>query len=381
MYGLFRQAEIHIHDTENTENKMKKNITKILVYIGCFIVLFLLGATMSDLIIFVRAKYLLHIADSLNFEKDIGKVYPVLPPEKNGFTELEKVYNALDELPAELKALDSKMNLTSNVTASDEEQKKFWESPAVSEIANSLPSIPYTTRFDLGIYNSKNKIRQNLKIIRRLHNFYINYLKFSAAHGDKLQILLVFQKLITINRALEQQNLASCEDLRQELWISALDTLVHYGPTEKRYEEYYLSLQRLVQSLDFKYCPHLTIKYNNLFQALNNPVKHEGNFFRKHTLYINSIKEFTKEFRTALMQYPLPPDLKRNPPLAQDTFFKQKSVTQAQLQILMHLKMYQLKNNFYPEAIEGFPAPALASELIYKRISPNDFVLKRKSGL
>ena len=360
---------------------MKKNILKTFGYIACFILLFLLGAAFSDLIIYARAKYLLHVADSLNFKKELTEAYPVLSADRNGFTELEKIYNALEKLPAELNALDKKINLSSNNTSTAEEQKIFWEAPEIIEIANSLPSIPYTTRFDIGFCNERNKIEKKLNMLCRIHNFYINYLKYSAAHGDKLQVLLIFQKLITINRALERQNLTSCEDLRQQLWISALDTLVHYGPTEKRYKEYYQSLQKLVQSLDFEYCTELTIKYDNLKKALKNPVAQEKNILKKHSLYIDNVKKFTKEFRTALLQAPLPADLKRTPPLAKDIFFKQKSITQAQLQILMHLKIYQLKNGFFPEAIEGFSAPALASELIYKRISPDDFVLKRKPVL
>ncbi|MBQ2424678.1 MAG: thioredoxin family protein, partial [Alistipes sp.] len=73
----------------------------------------------------------------------------------------------------------------------------------------------YTTRFDLGIYNSKNKIRQNLKIIRRLHNFYINYLKFSAAHGDKLQILSISvdKDKIDWQNAIEKLNLTDWPQL------------------------------------------------------------------------------------------------------------------------------------------------------------------------
>lgn len=358
---------------------MKKKIKKILLYFAAFILLFAAGIAISDTIVIARAKYLLHIADELNFEKEITGEYPPLPAERNGFTEIEKVYNALKKLPSELNELNRKLNRFANNISTPDEQKKFWEAPEVIEIANSLPSIPYTTRFDLGFSSSRN-IAPKLQTIQHLHNFYINYLKFSASQGDKLQVLLIFQKLITLNRALERQKLGICEHQRQLLWISALDTLVHYGPTEKRYLEYYQSLQKLVQSLDFEYCPQLTVIYNNLKTAVNSPAN-GNNTYEKHKNYISSVKQATREFRTALLHYPLAPDLKRNPPLAQDTFFKQKSVTQAQLQILMHLKMYQLKNNFYPEAIEGFPAPALASELIYKRISPNDFVLKRKSGL
>lgn len=356
---------------------MKKNIKKILIYLCCFILLFLLGVAISDTVIIARAKYLLHIADSLNFEKNIQKAYPVIPPERNGFAEFEKIAAALDKLPPEMWELDRKLNSELNKISSVEEQKKFWENPQVSAIANSLPSIPYNIRFDLGYGSGRGNLPRSLQLIRRLHIFYVNYLKFSASQGDKLQILLIFQNLITLNRSLERQNLASCEYLRQDLWISALDALVHYGPTEKRYEEYYLSLQKLVQSLDFEYCPQLTVLYNNLKIALANTDAGDT-LIEKHKNYITSIKEATGELRNSLLQYPLPPDMKRNPPLYKDIFFKQKSVVQSQLQILMHLKLYQLKNGFFPEAIEGFPVTQFADNLLYKRISPNDFVLKQK---
>ncbi len=355
---------------------MKENIKKILIYLCCFVLLFLLGVAISDAVIIARAKYLLHVADSLNFEKDMQKAYPVIPSERNGFAEFEKIAAALDKLPPEMQELDRKLNSELNRNHSVDEQKKFWENPEVTAIANNLPSIPYNIKFDLGYGTGRSNSARSLQLIRRLHNFYVNYLKFSASQGDKLQVLLIFQNLITLNRSLERQNLASCEYLRQDLWISTLDTLVHYGPTEKRYEEYYLALQKLVQSLDFEYCPQLTVRYNNLKIALVNPL-YGDNLIQKHKNYINSIKEFTKELREALMQYPLPADLKRNPPLEKDIFFKQKSIVQSQLQILMHLKLYQLKNGFFPEAVEGFPVTQF-DNLLYKRISPNDFVLKQK---
>lgn len=356
---------------------MKFNVKKLLIYTLCFVLLFALGVIISDTIIVARAKYMLHIADSLNFEKDIKKAYPEVPIEQDGFKEIEKVAAALDKLPDGLQELDRKLNIYDK-SLSEKELQTFWNAPEIITIANSLPSVPYTAAFNLKFYSERGKLTQKLLLIKRLHTFYINYLKFSAAQGSKLQILHIFQKLLTLHRALERQNLAQCEYFRQTLWVSALEAIVHYGPKEKRYEEYYLALQKLIQSLDFEYCPQLTIRYNNLKIALNHPPAGD-NLIQKHKNYISSIKELTKELRDSLMQYPLPPDLKRNPPLEKDFFAKEKTITQTQLQILMFLKLYQLKNGFYPEAIEGFPELAMAEELTYKRISPDEFVLKRKN--
>ena len=85
---------------------MKKTVSKILIYPGTFILLFALGIVISDVIIIAKAKYMLKIADTLNFEKDMQKLYPTLPDEKNGFTLIKKVYDLRQNLPDELKKTD-----------------------------------------------------------------------------------------------------------------------------------------------------------------------------------------------------------------------------------------------------------------------------------
>lgn len=359
---------------------MKKTVTKILIYSGAFILLFALGIAISDIIIITKAKYILKIADKLNFEKDMQKIYPTLYDEKNGFSLIKKVYDLRQNLPPELKKTDLsivELDLR-DLDSHSEKLRKFRNTPEISNLLSELDSVPYTTKFSLNYAAEPKMLDNKLNIIKSLHKFYIYQLRFCSIEKEKLQSLHIFQKMLILHRALERQNINAAEKLRCELWLNALDCLVHYGPTEKRYEEYYKALQMLVNSLDFEFCSPITVEYNNLKKSLIFSNTKADTIFAKHNIYITNLKTATNNFRKTLMQYPLPTDFNRNPQLPKDVFVKNKTISQTHLKTLMLLKLYQLKHGNFPEAIEGFNNLPYRDMLIYKRISPNDFVLSRK---
>lgn len=72
---------------------MKKNIKNILIYSGIFVILLIVGVIISDAIIIFHAKHILKTADSIPFEKDMHKVYPAIPAEKNALYIINKVHN------------------------------------------------------------------------------------------------------------------------------------------------------------------------------------------------------------------------------------------------------------------------------------------------
>ena len=360
---------------------MKKNIKKILIYLSAFILLFLTGALISNIIIIARAKNLLNIADSLFFEKDMSKIYPTLPADKNSFTLIRKLYDARQNLPQELKQLD--LTITAKFIRDDSIStatlRKFWNAPEVTAITKELSSVPYTAKFSLNYLTEKNDFANKMKILHSMHNFYLHYMKFCAIEGEKLQTLHIFQKLLVINNVLVRHP-STGDTTLQFFWADALDALVHYGPVEKRYEDYYNALKQLVDSVDFPFNEDavLAVCYNNLKNSLNFKNTPGENIFIKQKNYVNNVKADTRALYEQLRIRPLKVDLKRNPMLFKDTFARYKTITQTHLKTLIALKFYQLKHGHFPEAIEGFPPLPFREELIYKRIAPNDFILIRK---
>lgn len=359
---------------------MKQIAKKIILLFSIFILLFICGIAISDIIIIARAKNLLSIADSLHFEKNSKNIYPELSAEKNSFSMIKNLYDARQKLPDDLRELDRKITTSflRSDTLSQATLRKFWNAPEVVAITGELSSVPYTAQFSFNYLSEKNDFNNKMNILRSMHKFYLHYLKFCASEGEKLQTLHVFQKLLVLNNVLKQHPSAGDMTL-QHFWINSLDALVHYGPTEKRYEDYYNALKQLVDSIDFKYNEDLvlTICYENLQKSLQWRNTHGSNIFSRHTNYINNIKADTKEFYSQLRIRPLAVDLQRNPMLAKDIFAKNKTITQTHLKTLIMLKLYQLKHGSFPEAIEGFPPLPFRDELVYKRISPGDFVLHR----
>lgn len=356
---------------------MKKTILKTAVYIGSFILLFIIGVIISDTIIIARAKHILSIADSLPFEKDMQKAYPDINSAANGFSFINNVYIKRNALPENLKKLDEQITKSDlrNSEIPIETLRKFYQDKNVIAVIDTLSSIPYTTKFSLNYVSEPELYTEKLNVLMKMHNFYRHYLKFCSSEKQHLQTLHAFQKLLIINRALENQNLYITENMLQKFWISAIDALVHYGPNDKRYEEYYKSLQKLIDSLDFKYYPELTIRYNELKKLLEYNSLQEKNPLWAYRNKIGTIKAMTNEFYNTLKTYPLPASLERNPMLEKDIFLQKKIQTQTQLKTLLRLKLYYLKHGFFPEAIEGFPPLPQIEKLRYKRIAPDDFFL------
>ena len=122
---------------------MKNTIKKTLLYILSFILLFIVGIIISDIIIIAKAQYILHIADSLNFEKNMQELYPTLPDNINGFSLIRKVYDARQNLPEHLKACDNKITKIDlrNLDSVKDEMQKFRQSP--DAVSNSRKYLPY----------------------------------------------------------------------------------------------------------------------------------------------------------------------------------------------------------------------------------------------
>lgn len=368
---MFHPDAILTEKQETSNDKMKKNIKNILIYSGIFVILLIIGVIISDAIIIFHAKHILKTADSIPFEKDMHKVYPAIPAEKNALYIINKVYNKRNALPDDLKQLDEQINSTD--LRSDEipleTLQKFWNNKEVIAVVDELSSVPYTAKFSLNYADEPEKLNEKIIMLNSMFNFYLHYLKFCAVEKQHLQTLHAFQKLLIINRAFENQKLTFTEIRLQKNWIAAIDALVHYGPTGKRYEEYYHSLQKLIDSLDFKYHPELTYKYNELKNFLNYKPFEKGFSFAAHRNYIGTLKYITINFS----------DFLRSKVIIEKKIFEDKKMlTQTHLKTLMQLKLYQMKHGFFPEAIEGFPTLEHREKLLYKRISPNDFILKNK---
>ena len=319
---------------------MKKILKNTLIFSGLFAILFICGVIISDIIIIARAKYMLKIADSLNFPKNLHQLYPTLAPEQNGMTMIQNIYNARKNLPTELQQLDNKITMSAlNDNIPVETLRNFWKSKEVLAITAELSSVPYTLQFSFNSTPAEENFQKQIEMLKSLHNFYLHYMKFASLEGEKLQTLHIFQKLLVLNRALEGQQCQLTEKLRMDFWMSSLETLVHYGPAEKRYEEYYKSLQMLINSLDFEYYPELTMHYNILKNSLHIPSADGKNIFIRHRDYIASLKNSTNTFYTLMRTSVLPADEKRIPPLPQDLFKQNKKQVIERLQTLIQLKI------------------------------------------
>ncbi len=367
---------------------MKKNIVKILIYSALLVLFFIIGAAISDAIVIGYAKYILKTADSLNFEKDMEKVYPTLDDKENGLDIIRQVYSMRQNFPDDLKGMDIKItHCPSNSIAdiqdslrnskySSAEAELFWKAPQVAAATEKLTSIPYTTKFSFNYASDNTKFDENIFMLKAMRNFYLHYLKYCAEKGEKLQTLNVFQKLLILNRALNKQNLQNIENQKMDFWILSLDTLVHYGPSEKRYLEYYQTLQKLVNAIDFEYHAELTRSYNKLHNALDFSKVKGNNLLERRNTYIYNIKETTQKLYDDIKIYPLDADPDRSEPLDKDIFAKKQKIIKTKMNLLMAIKLYQIQNGKFPEKISELEDFKSVDFLEYKRLSDDDFILK-----